>query len=716
MNTVILAEKPSQAKAYAEAFEVEKREKTHIVLKPCSTFPSGTTVITWGIGHLVSLKMPQEYREEWGKWNLSHLPIIPDVFEFKVTTDKKEQFNAVKKLFKDADILINACDVDREGSNIFYSILNMTGYQNKPVKRLWINSLEVDEVKKGFNNLQDNKKDLMMYNEAKTRQISDWLVGMNASQLYTLLLQQKGINTTLSVGRVQSPTVFMIYQRQKEIENFVPKPFYELFGEFKTTSGSYEGKAKLKEEKKQPLIELLEDNNLASLTFDNGLITSVTKEFKQTKSPKLHSLSTLQITANKRWKYSPAIVLEKMQSLYEKKLVTYPRTDTNFITVNEYEYLSNNVEKYQGLLNVSFKANKEADKRYVDGSKVQEHYAIIPTKSIPSKSTLEALSSEEKNIYDEILKTTLAMFHSPYQYEETTIITDVNSIEFHTKGKVEVNKGWKELFNDSEETDTKENTLPSVQKGQTTSGLLEIREGSTSSPKPYTEGNLINMMKTAGKMVEDETDIEFLKEVEGIGTEATRSGIIETIKKNGYIEVKKNIVSVTNKGKILCEAIEGNLLSSPAMTAKWESYLKKIGEGQGSQEAFLQNITKFLSATIEDAPKKVASNKVEFAIKEQQDAQSIGNCPICNTGKMMDKKTFYCCNESSNGCSFVIFKTISEKKLTEKNIKDLIQKKATTTIKGFKSKTGKAFEAKLIVSTSEKKVKFEFDKNKKKTG
>lgn len=708
MKTVILAEKPSQAKAYCDAFSVEKREKTHITLKPCNTFPNGATV-TWGIGHLVSLKMPQEYKEEWGKWDLKHLPIIPERFEFKVSKDKQVQFNAVKRLFKDADVLINACDVDREGSNIFYSILNMTGAKNKTIKRLWINSLEVDEVRKGFNNLQDNTKDLKMYNEAKTRQISDWLVGMNASQLYTLLLQQKGLNTTLSVGRVQSPTVFMIYQRQKEIENFVSKPFYELYGEFKTTSGLYNGKAKLKEENKQALVDLLEKNNLTGLTFDNGVIKNVTKELKRTKSPQLHSLSTLQTTANKRWKYSPAKVLEIMQSLYEKKIVTYPRTDTNFITVNEFDYLSNNVEKYQNILNVSFVPNKTAHKRYVDGSKVQEHYAIIPTKSIPSESTLNALTSEEKDIYEEILKTTLAMFHSDYEYEETNIITDVNSIEFYTKGKVEVSKGWKELFNDKEETDNKTEILPSVQKGETTSGQLKIKEGFTSPPKPYTEGNLINMMKTAGKMVEDEADSEILKEVEGIGTEATRSGIIETIKKNGYIEVKKNIVSVTSKGVILCEAIEGNLLSSPSMTAKWEGYLKKIGEGQGSQEAFLQNINKFLAATIEDAPKKIGTEKVNHAVKEQQDAQFIGKCPVCGTGRMADKKTFYGCSEYQNGCSFVIFKTISEKKLTEKNIKDLLEKKATSTIKGFKSKNGKPFEAKLIVSLPEKKVKFQFN-------
>ncbi|MFP3721968.1 DNA topoisomerase 3 [Niallia circulans] len=705
---VILAEKPSQAKAYAEAFNVEKREKTHITLKPCNTFLNGA-VITWGIGHLVSLKLPQEYKEEWGKWSLSHLPIIPESFEFKVSKDKQVQFNAVKKLFKNADVLINACDVDREGSNIFYSILNMTGVQNKIIKRLWINSLEVDEVRKGFNNLQDNSKDLLMYTEAKTRQISDWLVGINASQLYTLLLKQKGLNTTLSVGRVQSPTVYMIYQRQKEIENFISKPFYELFGEFKAKNGFYKGKAKLKEENKQSIVELLEKNNLAEMIFENGVIKNVTKELKKTKSPRLHSLSTLQTIANKRWKYSPAKVLETMQALYEKKIVTYPRTDTNYITENEFQYLSNNVEKYQNLLKVSFKPNKTANKRYVDGSKVAEHYAIIPTKTIPSENTLNTLTNEEKNIYHEILKTTLAMFHSDYVYEETNIMTDVNSIEFYTKGKIEVSKGWKELFksDDNKENENESDSLPSVQEGETTSGSMDIKEGFTSPPKPYTEGGLINMMKTAGKLVEDESDSEILKEIEGIGTEATRSGIIETIKKNGYIEVKKNIVSVTEKGKILCKAIEGNLLSSPSMTAKWENYLKKIGEGKGTQEHFFYSIKKFLNATINEAPNKVDTDSVNVAVEEQNKEKEIALCPLCK-GSIEDKGKFYGCSGYKNGCKVTFPKTLAKKAITKTIIKTLCDKGKTNKLKGFKNKEGKAFEAKLKLNDKHE-IKFEFN-------
>lgn len=716
MKTVILAEKPKQAKeTYAPAFQIEKKERTHYILKPCSTFPNGA-ILTWGIGHLVSLKMPNEYKEEWGKWNLANLPIVPERYEFKVIKDKQSQFNAVKKLLNEADTVINACDPDREGSNIFYSILHFAGAKNKKIKRLWINSNTVSAVKKGFDNLLDNEKDLLLFNEARTRQIGDWLVGINASQLYTLLLQNKGLNTTLSVGRVQSPTVYMIYQRQKEIENFISKPFYELFAEFTHGNGQYTGKAKIKEDLKENILNVLEHHNLSDLKYDNAKIKDVQKELKYTKPPQLHSLSTLQVKANKKWKYNSAKVLELVQSLYEKKLLTYPRTETVHITKGEYDYLQNHLEHYKNILNVSFDNNYNITTRHVDDSKVQEHFAIIPTDDIPSKEAIDALSADERNIYIEVLRTTLAMFHSDYKYEETTIVTDVKGIEFFTKGKVEVEKGWQELFsdeklqkNEDKEKSDSNKVLPSVFKDDIVQSVLEVKEGHTSPPKPFTEGSIITAMQTAGKFVSDKEESEILKEVEGIGTVATRSSILENIKKIGYIESKKNVLFVTDKGKILCEAIEGNLLSSPSMTAKWESYLKKIGEGQGSQEAFLQNINKFLAATIEDAPKKIGTEKVNHAVKEQQDAQFIGKCPVCGTGRIADKKTFYGCSEYQNGCSFVIFKTISEKKLTEKNIKDLLEKKATSTIKGFKSKNGKPFEAKLIVSLLEKKVKFQFN-------
>ena len=675
---VILSEKPSQARAYSEAFSVKKRDKTSIELNPCSTFPSGA-IITWGIGHLVELKEPKEYKTEWGSWNLSSLPILPNKYEFKVASGKSEQFNAVKKLFLNADTIINACDQDAEGSNIFYSIYHMTGAKNKVIKRLWINSLEVDEVRKGFANLTDNQKDLLLYNRAKTRQIADWLVGINLSRLYTLQLQQNGFkDSSMSIGRVQSPTTYLIYQRHLEIENFVPKPFYEIEGDFTAANGKYKGKAKIKSEKKEEVLNILNQHRITGK--DKGFVKSVTKKEIRTKSPKLHALSTLQTVANKKWKYSPKQVLDTVQKLYDKKILSYPRTDTQFITDSEFAYLSKNLESYQSIIKNDFKiASREPKKRYVDGSKVQEHYAIIPTKTIPSSATLQGLSLEERNIYFEVLNTTLAMFHEDYVYEETKVITDVNQLDFETTGKTEISKGWKELFNIpiSDEKESKNDAtqaLPRLEKDENVESIVKMKEGVTSPPKPYTEGQLIPMMKTCGKTVENEEETEILKEIEGLGTEATRSGIIETIKKQQYIEVKKNIVNITEKGKILCQSIEGNLLSSPSMTAKWETYLKKIGNGTGSQEAFLGNIAKFIHKLLAEVPEQLKTESITQSIETVQQSDIIAPCPACKKGNISFKRSFYGCSEYANGCKQTFPSQMLGKKVTEKHVKDLCTK------------------------------------------
>lgn len=709
MKTVILAEKPSQAKAYSEAYSIKNRTGTSIELNPCSTFPNGAT-ITWGIGHLVELKQPKEYKEEWGKWSLSSLPILPERYDFKVASGKTPQFSAVKKLFKEADLIINACDVDREGSNIFYSIYHMTGAKSKTIKRLWINSLEVDEVRKGFSNLQDNKKDLLLYEEAKARQISDWAVGMNGSRLYTLLLQQKGFKESLSIGRVQSPTVYMIYQRQLEIENFVPKAFYEIEGNFTAADGKYKGKAKIKSDKKEEVQALLENHKIADK--NDGFVKSITKKEKRTKSPKLHALSTLQAVANRNWKYSPADVLKTVQGLYEKKIVSYPRTDTQFITNNEFAYLAEKVEAFQQVAGKSFEVvSKEPNKRFVDGSKVAEHYAIIPTKNVPSENTLNSLSDQERNLYFEILHTTLAMFHSDYVYEETKVITDVNGLEFETTGNTEKSLGWKELFKNTPKEEDKEKNeatqaLPTLEKDKRVLSVVRLKEGVTTPPKPYTEGQLIGMMKTCGKSVEDEEDMEMLKAIEGLGTEATRSGIIETIKKHEYIEVKKNIVSVTKKGEILCQSIEGNLLSSPSMTAKWETYLNKIGNGDGSSEVFLSTIAKFINKLIEDVPDQLKVEGIKKNIESIKQEEQIAVCPTCKKGSISFKASFYGCSDYTNGCKQSFPSSMLGKKITEKHVKDLCTKGKTSVIKGIKSKAGKTFDAALKLDGQN--IKFEF--------
>lgn len=714
--TVIVAEKPNQGKLYAEAFEVAKREQTHIELKPCSIFPAGA-IITWGIGHLVEIALPGEHDEKWANWNLDHLPVAPKQYNLKVADSKKAQFNAVKKLLKEADMIYNACDIDREGSNIFYLILKVAGISNKPIKRLWINSLEVEEIRKGFQQLQSNEKDVLMHQEAHARQIADWLVGMNGSPLYSLLLQKQGLRETLSIGRCQSPLVMMIYDREQQIKNFVSKPFYELQGKF-TTSGQlgYTGKAKLKVNSREELNAFLLENRLPLNVSQEATITSVEKHLKGTKAPRLHSLSTLQAVANKKWKYSPKMVLDTMQRLYEARIVTYPRTDCNFITEAEFAYLAQNVGQYQQLVQMSFNANTTPNKRYVDNTKVQEHFAIVPTKTIPSNSTLSNLSEAERNIYEEILRTTLAMFHSDYMYEETVITTTVNGIEFYTKGKVEVDLGWKVLFikdpvsEKPEKEGEEQNVLPAVLQNEVVSAMVVEKEGFTMPPKPFTEGQLIDLMKTAGKTLDlDEEDAAILKEVEGIGTDATRSNIIETVKQKGYISITKNIVSVTPKGEVLCKALANSNVGSPILTAKWESKLRLIGQGKLTLESFVEDINQYILEMIQEANRNITNNEtLNSSIVSAQSKNDIGMCPVCSAGKMVDRGTFIGCDQYKNGCNFSISRTIAKKKLTDKAIKDLLEKKKTSVIKGFTSSKNTKFDAMLVVKDN--KIQFEFAK------
>ncbi|MDN7227691.1 DNA topoisomerase 3 [Planococcus liqunii] len=702
MKPVIVAEKPSQAKAYAEAFKTTKREG-YMEVAPDPIFPEGA-YITWGIGHLVELKEPKAYDPKWGKWKLDALPILPEQYQFQVARGKAQQFGIIKKLIQGTDTVINACDVDREGSNIFYSIYYQTGAKGKRIQRLWINSLEVDEVRKGFQELRDNRQDLLLYQEARARQISDWLVGMNGSRLYSLLLQEKGIREVFAIGRVQTPTVFLIYQREKEIEAFVPEPFYEIEGVFQAEKGKYKGKAKIKAKERKEAEELLAKHDITKKA--DGVVAQLKTTEKRVPPPMLHSLSTLQAAANRKWKYSPAKVLSVMQGLYEKKLVSYPRTDAQHITPGEFSYLAGQVEKYQKLIGTEFPiASKAPKKRFVDSAKVQEHYAIIPTKSIPTARKLEGLARDERNLYEEVLRTTLAMFHRDYRYAETKVTTDVKGLAFFTTGKTDLEQGWKELFPTAKET-KQEPSLPELREQEPVKADVAIKEGMTTPPKPYTEGQLIAMMKTCGKFVEDVEDTEILKEIEGLGTEATRSGIIETIKRHEYITVNKNIVSITDKGRILCQSIEGNLLSSPSMTAKWETYLKKIGKGEGSPEVFLSTIGKFIHKLLEEVPAQMQKNGLPDQMPTLDAKDEIAVCPRCKKGKIVSRKGFYSCTEFDNGCKQSFPATFLKKRLTAKQIEYLCTRGKTPVIKGFVSKNGKKFSAKLVLE--EGKLKMEF--------
>ncbi|WP_108307148.1 type IA DNA topoisomerase [Metalysinibacillus jejuensis] len=697
---VIVAEKPSQARAYADAFTVKKKEKNYIELAKSKMFPQGA-FITWAVGHLVELVEPKAYDKKWDRWSLKNLPILPERFEHKVSYKTREQFQTIKRLVEraDVDVLINACDAEREGSNIFHSIIQLTQAKHKPVKRLWLSSLEVDEVRKAFHHLQDDMRDKRMYHEAKTRQISDWLVGMNGSRLYTLLLQERGFGSYLPIGRVQSPTVYLIYAREQAIRNFVVETFYELEALFTAKHGEYKGKAKIKTTKREEVLALIKQHGLTNP--DEGIVTKVTNVIKKVAPPKLHALSTLQTAANRRFNYSPSKTLQLAQSLYDKKYISYPRTDSQVITPSEYDYLVAHFADYSAVLGITASPeNRRSHKRFVQAN-AGEHYAIIPTKKMPK---LAGMNKDERNIYEEIIRSVVAMFLPYYEYEETTLMTAIKNVPFKTVGKTEKVVGWHEVY----PTKTKDVLLPQVTEGEQVAAVPAITEGQTTPPKPYTEGDLITMMKTAGKQIEDEEEAELLKQVEGIGTEATRAGIIETIKRHEYVRVQKNIVTLTPKGQLLCQAIEGTLLASPSMTAKWEKYLHKIGEGEGSPQVFLQTIGKFIEQMLIDVPPHIA--KLEFDAtqfpKKKSAYEPIARCPKCQQGQIQFKQKFYGCTRYKEGCDQTFPLYIASKKLTETMVKALCEKGKTAKLKGFTAKNKKKFDAVLVLQDG--KITFEF--------
>lgn len=680
MVTVVLAEKPSQAKEYANAFQHSSRKNGYYEVED-RILGSGKSYVTYGFGHLVELVPPGEYDSKWEKWSLESLPIFPSEFEFTVPKDKEEQFNVVAKLLKRADRIIIATDSDREGENIAWSIIRHAGAysKEKTYKRLWLNSLERNAILEGFQNLREGMDYYSFYEEARTRQIADWLIGMNGSPLYSLALQAKGATGSFSLGRVQTPTLYMIYERQKAIETFVKRPFFECIGEIvKEKKFNVAMKPNQKFETRESLLNFLKENSIATGS-NSGVVTKMEKEVKQQASPQLFSLSALQSLLNKEVKATASDTLKAVQTLYEARVLSYPRTDCQFITNNEFSYLKEVFPSYCEFLGVENQMiQSESRKRFVDDSKVQEHHAIIPTKQVLSKSAFEELKPLEKKVYEAVMKRTVAMFLVNYQYEQTAIEINVNQLVFGTKGNVPIDLGWKSLFGTNKEETS--NTLPAMALNESVKVNLKAVEKETTPPKPFTEGTLLDAMKRANRFVEDEASVEILKEIEGIGTEATRASIIEAIKRHQYIETVKGNLLVTEKGKILCQAVASqNLLTSAEMTAKWESYLKKIGQKEGNPEAFIKNIQKFILHLVGEVPKDIAKldlSEYEKSKQEVLEKSIVGKCPRCNEGNIVSKKTFFSCSNYPT-CKFTLADNFRKKKLTKKNISDLLAGKET---------------------------------------
>ncbi len=713
---LIIAEKPDQARTLASVFK-NKKAQGYIEILPNEIFPDGA-FMTWAIGHLCELVPPEKYNPEWKKWSLATLPMIPSQFQYQVSKDKAKQFSVIKKFINDPRIteIIHAGDAGREGELIIRNILRLTKAKQL-MKRLWISSLTPKAIKEGFRNLRDETETKNLYFEAYTRACSDWIVGMNASRLYSILLKEKGFSDVFSVGRVQTPTLALIVKRELEIEQFVSEPFWEVIGEFFINGKTYKGKWEVDGDSRIKTADM----SAKIAQFCNGKpaeITDVKREKKEYHPPMLYNLSALQAETNRLYKFPPKKTLDILQGLYQKGIVSYPRSDSRYVTPGEADMFPDilhkisRIEKYAEFFPLPISSISN-NKRYVNEKKVTDHYAIIPTEQVKDP---EKLSADEQKIYDLIIKSLLAAHYEKSVYEYTTVTTLVGGrATFLSKGKVQLAEGWRKVIPANEKDGEPE--LPLLEKGET--GIVKkvnVKESKTQPPKRYTEGQLITLMKTAGKHIEDKELEKVLDETEGLGTEATRAGIITMLKSRKYIEIKKNLVYATAKAKILIHAIGKELLASPEMTAKWEQRLREIAEGKANAKQFIDMTNKMITHLVTETTKQavewsfdreVTENFVPHQFKKSA-PRKLGNCKFCD-GNIIDKETFYgCSNYQKTGCTFTISKKILGKTITQAQLKKLLTDGVTDQIQGFKSKD-KEFNAKLAWDEQEKKIKFVFE-------
>lgn len=712
---LLIAEKPDQAKALVSQFKTKKQDG-YLIIEPNKWFPNGG-YCTWAVGHLLQLSAPENYFPSWKKWTLLNLPMIPDKFQYEVVRSKNKQYQIIKKLLQKKEVteIIHGGDAGREGELIIRSIIQMIGI-HKPMKRLWISSLTQKAVLEGFDSLLTEEKTRNLYYEAYTRACADWLVGMNASRVFSILLKEKGISDVFSAGRVQTPTLALIVKREKEIEGFESKPFWEVIATFTMDGKHYEGKwykenqSRIEEEEMAQKIALFCEGKTAE-------IVHAEKERKKFEPPLLFNLSALQATANNIYKFPPKKTLDVLQKLYQKGIVSYPRSDSNYVTKGEAETFPYILEKlsdfkeYSSLFPVPKKSIAN-NKRFVNEKKVTDHYAIIPTEQVKDPTKLP---TDEAKIYDLVIRRLIAAHYDSSQFDYTTIITLVDKrAQFISKGKQQINEGWRKvLYKQQDDTDV---ILPILEEGET--GFVKsvhVKAGKTQPPKRYTEGQLITLMKTAGKFIDNEELEKVLNKTEGLGTEATRAGIITMLKDRQYIEVVKNQVFATKKARILIDAIGGAILASPEMTAKWEQRLGEIGQGAASPVTFMEQTKKLTAKIVEDATQNSVKwnfQGLEYEVKKNSKSKFtlgkvIGKCKLCD-GDLVDKGNFYGCgNYKQTSCKFILSKTILGKKLSETTVKNLLTKGETGVLKGFK-KGDKTFNATLIWDDKENKISFKF--------
>lgn len=667
---VCIAEKPSVAKDIARILGATNSHQGYM--------EGNGYQVTWTFGHLCTLKEPNDYTEMWKHWSLSSLPMIPQRFGIKLIDDDgiKRQFAVIERLMQAADGIVNCGDAGQEGELIQRWVMQKAGAKC-PVKRLWISSMTDEAIREGFASLKDQNEYQSLYIAGLSRAIGDWLLGMNATRLYTLKYGQN--RQILSIGRVQTPTLALIVNRQKEIDSFEPEPYWVLATVYRdTTFTATKGKFSTKEE-----------GEAAFATIADKLftVTAVQKKNGTEAPPRLFDLTSLQVECNRKFSYSAETTLKLIQGLYERKLTTYPRVDTQFLSDDIYpkcpSILSGISKQYEALMEPLKGKKLPKSKRVFDTSKVTDHHAIIPT-GVPATG----LTDMERNVYDLIARRFIAVFYPDCKFYTTTVLGTVEDVEFKATGKEILSPGWRDVYaqqnataDDDERKGDEERTLPTFVKGESGPHIPTLSEKWTTPPKYYTEATLLRAMETAGKFVEDETLRAALKE-NGIGRPSSRAGIIETLFKRHYIRRERKNLVATATGIELIDTIHEELLKSCELTGIWEKRLRDIEHKKDDAADFInglkQQITEIVNDVLRDnsnrrvttlseedlkkkAKKKATPKKKAATSTTSTDTPTatsnndplVGTtCPVCGKGTIIKGKTAYGCSRWREGCNY----------------------------------------------------------------
>ena len=691
---LVIAEKPSVAMSLAAVLGATERKDGYL--------EGSGYLVSWCVGHLLELAQPEAYKEQYAKWRYEDLPILPENWKYEVPKDKKTQLALLCRLMKDkrVDSVVCATDAGREGELIFRLVYEYAGC-NKPMERLWISSMEDAAIREGFDHLRPGSDYDKLYDAAVCRAGADWLIGINATRLFSVLY-----GVTLNVGRVMSPTLALLVQRESDIESFISKPFYvpEITCGGFTASGE-----KMTERSEAEKIRMDCDHNSA-------FVRSVEKQVKTIQPPRLYDLTTLQRECNRIYGYTAQQTLDYVQSLYEKKLATYPRTDSQYLTKDMQAtaaslilWLRDNMPFGKGC------AGEPDIDRVTDDSKVTDHHAIIPTVEI-ARTDLSELPPGERDVLTLLAVRLLCATTQANRFEAVTAMLDCQGYTFTAKGKTILQSGWKEVErihrmsirqSETEHRENEDAALPVLKEGQTFETVsASLREGKTSPPKHYTEDTLLSAMETAG--AEDMPDDAKRK---GLGTPATRAATLEKLVSAGFVQRKKKQLISTEKGRNLIAVLPDNI-KSPILTAEWESMLKQVEHGELSATSFMDQIADMSRTLVKEhtAPEKRFADL--FPSSRETAHEAVGVCPRCGAPVYEGKKGFFCDNRE---CSFALWKDnrffSSKKKSITKSVAAALLKEGRISMSGlYSEKTGKTYDAEVILDdTGGKYVNFKLE-------